>query len=67
MAVKTYEPTKAAKIREVDPSFRKLVEDNDGYCPCMVERSEDTKCPCKDFREMTEGVCHCGRYEKRRR
>jgi hypothetical protein len=61
---KPYTPPHAAKIIEVDPSFRKLVEDNDGYCPCMIERNPDTKCMCKDFREMDEGVCHCGRFEK---
>lgn len=41
------------------------VKDNDGYCPCMLEKSIDTKCPCKIFREQDEiGDCHCGRYTK---
>lgn len=36
-----------------------------GYCPCLVERSEDTKCLCKAFREQaTPGLCHCGLYVK---
>lgn len=36
-----------------------------GYCPCLVERSEDTKCLCKAFREqVTPGLCHCGLYVK---
>ena len=53
------------KIIERDPSFRKLVEENDGYCPCLVMKNEDTKCMCKDFREQKHpGVCHCGRFEK---
>lgn len=53
------------KIIERDPSFKKLVEENDGYCPCLVMRNEDTKCMCKDFREQNHpGVCHCGRFEK---
>lgn len=52
------------KIIEVNPDFRKAVEDNDGYCPCMVERIPDTKCMCKDFREQESGLCHCGRFEK---
>lgn len=53
------------KIIERDPSFKKLVEENDGYCPCLVMRNEDTKCMCKDFREQKHpGVCHCGRFEK---
>lgn len=52
------------KVREIDPSIKILVRQNDGYCPCMVNKTPDTKCPCRDFREMTEGVCHCGRFEK---
>ena len=53
------------KIIERDPGFKKLVEENDGYCPCLVMRNEDTKCMCKDFREQNHpGVCHCGRFEK---
>lgn len=53
------------KIIEVNPSFREAVEANDGYCPCMIEKSPETKCMCKDFREQREpGKCHCGRFEK---
>lgn len=52
------------KIREIDPSVKALVRQNGGYCPCLIDKTPDTKCPCKDFREMTEGVCLCGRFEK---
>ena len=53
------------KIVEIDKDFKRLVDENDGYCPCLIERNEDTKCMCKDFREQTHpGVCHCGRFEK---
>lgn len=34
------------------------------YCPCSLERSEDTVCMCKEFREMEEGICHCQLYIK---
>jgi len=37
---------------------------NDGYCPCRIERTPDTKCMCKDFRDMVEGECDCGLYFK---
>ena len=38
---------------------------NDGYCPCRLTKTEDTKCICKEFREQTnEGECHCGLYIK---
>ena len=52
------------KIIEINPDFGELVRANDGYCPCMVQKNVDTRCPCKDFREMESGVCHCGRFEK---
>lgn len=31
-----------------------------GYCPCMLEKNEDTKCPCKEMREQHN--CCCGLY-----
>lgn len=40
-----------------------------GYCPCRLERTEDTKCMCREFREQIadpdfEGFCHCMLYYK---
>lgn len=37
---------------------------NSGYCPCATHKNKDTKCMCKDFREMDEGMCRCGLYIK---
>ncbi len=37
---------------------------NDGYCPCSLLKNPDTKCICKEFREMDHGMCHCGLYIK---
>ena len=55
----------ALKIKEVEPSIKVLVDRNDGYCPCAVLKTPDTRCVCKEFREQTTpGLCHCGRYEK---
>lgn len=34
------------------------------YCPCSLIRTEDTICPCKEFREMGVGTCHCQLYIK---
>ena len=48
----------------IDHITKKLIE-NDGYCPCRLTKTEDTKCPCKEFREQDyEGACHCGLYIK---
>lgn len=53
------------KIIEINPSIAEIVQQNDGYCPCAVQRTPETKCICKDFIEQKEpGPCHCGRYEK---
>lgn len=40
-----------------------------GYCPCRMDRTEETKCMCLEFREQIknpefEGLCHCGLYYK---
>lgn len=43
------------------------LKENGGYCPCVVIKSDDTKCMCKDFRDKIKngyiGECHCGLYE----
>ena len=50
---------------EAYKSIMAEVKANYGYCPCRLERTPDTKCPCKEFREQTtEGECHCGAYQK---
>ena len=41
----------------------------EGYCPCRLERTEDNRCMCKEFREQIadpdfEGYCHCMLYYK---
>lgn len=47
-------------VREI----RKKLKENSGYCPCRIEKTEDTKCICKEFREQESGECHCGLYIK---
>lgn len=38
---------------------------NENYCPCMIDKNEDTKCMCKTFRDSEEtDFCHCGRFYK---
>lgn len=44
--------------------IQQLVKDNNGYCPCKIEKTLDTKCMCQEFREQEEGICHCGLYKK---
>ena len=40
-----------------------------GYCPCRLDRSEENKCMCREFKEQIadenfEGYCHCRLYYK---
>lgn len=44
--------------------MKRQLKDNSGYCPCALIKNQDTKCMCKDFREMEEGMCNCGLYIK---
>lgn len=41
------------------------VKKNNNYCCCMIEKTPDTMCMCKTFRDLDEGgFCHCGRFYK---
>ena len=40
-----------------------------GYCPCRLEKKEEYKCICDEFRAQIadpdfEGYCHCMLYYK---
>ena len=51
--------------KEMVKTVREGLKRTGGYCPCMLERSSDTKCMCKAFREQKErGFCHCRLYYK---
>ena len=57
------------KIRVSDDAdlvaeIRQKLKENDNYCPCRIEKTDDTKCMCKEFREQESGECHCGLYVK---
>ena len=40
------------------------LRENGGYCPCKIEKTDDTKCVCLEFRQQQSGMCHCGLYIK---
>ena len=46
--------------------FQKQLKENDGYCPCRLEKTPETKCMCQEFRKQIingiVGSCHCGLY-----
>ena len=51
--------------KEVVEEVRKALKNNDGYCPCKLVKTPDTKCMCKEFRDQASGECHCGLYIKK--
>ena len=49
--------------QEIVNTIREGLKRTGGYCPCRLERTEDTKCMCKEFKEQFEdpkfsGYCH---------
>ena len=55
--------------KEYVKEIREKLKANNGYCPCRIRKTEDTKCMCKEFREQIkdenfEGYCHCMLYYK---
>ena len=46
---------------ELVKEIRQKLKENDGYCPCRLKKTPETKCICKEFQEQKEsGPCHCG-------
>lgn len=60
--------TKVRQTKDVElaKEIRARLRENDNYCPCRLQKTSETKCMCKEFREMIEngesGTCHCGLY-----
>ncbi|MBQ7407795.1 MAG: ferredoxin thioredoxin reductase catalytic beta chain [Clostridia bacterium] len=55
--------------KEIVENIQAGLKAKGGYCPCRLEKTEDTKCMCKEFRDQIkdenfEGFCHCLLYYK---
>lgn len=50
--------------KETVKDIRKRIKDNNGYCPCALVKTADTKCMCKEFLEQDNGMCRCGLFIK---
>ncbi len=55
--------------KEMVENVRNGLKRTGGYCPCRLQRTEDFKCMCKEFRDQIddpefEGFCHCLLYYK---
>lgn len=55
---------KLSKDKALVQEIKEMLKENGGYCPCRIEKTDDTKCICKEFREQESGECHCGLYVK---
>ena len=54
---------------EVVQAIKEGLKRTGGYCPCRLQRTEENKCICKEFREQIadpncKGYCHCLLYYK---
>ena len=55
--------------KEIVKTIKEGLKKTGGYCPCRFEKTADTKCMCKEFKEQIkdpnyEGYCHCMLYYK---
>ncbi|MEE0858467.1 MAG: ferredoxin thioredoxin reductase catalytic beta chain [Acutalibacteraceae bacterium] len=55
--------------KELVSKIKEGIKQKGGYCPCRIEKIEDNKCICKEFREQMNdpnftGYCHCMLYYK---
>ncbi len=55
--------------KEVVKAVQEGLRRKGGYCPCRLQKKEEYKCICKEFREQMadpnfEGYCHCRLYYK---
>ena len=55
--------------KELVAQIQEGLRRKEGYCPSFLERTPDTKCMCKEFRDQIadpnfEGYCHCLLYYK---
>lgn len=57
------------KDKQIVDVIKEGLEHTGRYCPCRTERTEETKCMCREFKEQIkdpefEGFCHCMLYYK---
>ena len=55
--------------KEMVQTIREGLKRTGGYCPCRLEKTDDNKCMCTEFRKQIEdpefeGFCHCMLYYK---
>lgn len=57
--------------KEIVETIKEGLKKSGGYCPCRLEKTEENKCVCEEFKRQIadpdfEGYCHCMLYYKSR-
>jgi len=55
--------------KEMVAAIKEGLKRTGGYCPCRLERTDENKCICQEFRQQIadpnfKGYCHCLLYYK---
>ena len=55
--------------KEIVKTIKEGLKRTGGYCPCRLQRTEEYKCMCEEFKQQIadpnfEGYCHCLLYYK---
>lgn len=55
--------------KELVDKIKEGLKMKDGYCPCRLQKLEEYKCICEEFKQQIadpdfEGYCHCKLYYK---
>ncbi len=55
--------------KELVAKIKEGLRMKDGYCPCRLQKLEEYKCVCEEFKQQIadpdfEGYCHCKLYYK---
>ena len=55
--------------KELVKAIKEGLKQKQGYCPCRLEKKEEYKCICVEFKAQIndpdfEGYCHCRLYYK---
>lgn len=55
--------------KELVAKIKEGLRMKDGYCPCRLQKLDEYKCICEEFKQQIadpdfEGYCHCKLYYK---
>lgn len=55
--------------KEIVAKIKEGLKAKDGYCPCRLQKLEEYRCICEEFKQQIadpdfEGYCHCKLYYK---